>query len=237
MLGSSLEPLYVCPKCGWDSLKRGEAVHDDIAYVWQYCEDCDWRGDVIRCQLIKYPYGTAYKIDPTIVRPDVALFQTLRGKLSFQFESAARTPAISPRGSTQTLPSAPCPRCGNIIEQQHDLRTDGSAYDAWWSCPGCGFHSEAPTIHAPGKFKHSSDYSRITWIGKAFVLGVSAAAFLKILHQHYLAGDPDVPLSEWRGRPKDWFRGPLQELWGSKKNHETALIIPGARKGTRRLNL
>jgi hypothetical protein len=225
-----------CPECEEGPLQEGELRDGDVVYQWQYCDDCHWQSEIIRAKEVRWEYGTALKIDPMIVRPDVALFRSLRGRLQLTTE-ASKKPLASGSADFQSLPLAPCPHCGAVIQQHQELCEDLSGYHASWCCERCGFRSEAIKILGPGAFRHAEDYRWISWKGKRYDLTWNQRVIIQKLHKQHLAGAPDVHQDELLkeiGRPisrvRDSFRSANRELRGT-------LIIPGARRGTFRINL
>jgi hypothetical protein len=227
---------YYCPDCEWGPVQEGELRVGDVVYQWQYCEDCRWQSEITCSQVLRVEWGTAYKIHPTIVRPDVALFRNLRGRLQLTTE-VSKKPLASGSADFPCLPSAPCPQCGAVIQQHHELCEDLSGYYASWCCEVCGFQSEPIKNLGPGFFRHAEDYSWISWRGKRYELTWNQSVIIKKLHKQYLTGARDVHENELLkeiGRPisrvRDSFRSANQELLGT-------LIIRGARRGTFRINL
>ena len=224
-----------CPKCDCGPLQEGELRGSGVAYKFQYCDSCDWQGEIIRFQLVRHAWGTIYKIDPTIVRPDVALFETLRGRLDLKEKTLKKDPSST--AVLHPVPSSPCPQCGTLIELRHELCGDLSGYSSAWSCQ-CGFSTPPLKYAAPGMFTHTLDYRRISWSGKNYELTGNESKYVRKLHLAFLAGVPDIhqddllketgPLTGRKVR--DSFRSSNRELWGT-------LIIRGARRGTLRLNL
>ena len=224
-----------CPKCDLGPLEVGELQGSDIAYRFQYCDDCDWQGEIIRFQLVRHAWGRAYKIDPTTVAPDAALFETLRGRLNLTAET--RKVALDSASVSQHRPSSPCPQCGTSMKLRYELNGDLSGYSSSWSCL-CGFNSPPVKHPAPGLFTHTADYRQISWRGRNYELTENEKVYVRQLHVALLGGVPDVhqddllketgPLTGRKVR--DSFRSSNRELWGT-------LIISGARRGTLRLNL
>jgi hypothetical protein len=227
-----------CPKCEWGPLQEGELRDGDVVYQWRYCEDCHWQSEITRAKEVPWEWGTALKIDPTIVRPDVALFRSLRGRLQLTTE-ASKKPLASGSLDFPCLPSAPCPRCGAVIQQHHEVCEDLSGYYASWCCEGCGFQSEAIKNPGPGIFRHSEGYMWIWWRGKSYELTRNQRVIIKKLHMQYLTGAADVHQDELlkeigqpRSRVRDSFRSANRELWGTLIIHAA-----GARRGAFRINL
>jgi hypothetical protein len=85
--------LEYCPKCGDSGLEDGELRGRRESFRWQFC-GCGWQSEMRGYKLIKYPWGTAYQFDSTLM-PDVVLFQKLRGKYrvdpnAFRFSESFR---------------------------------------------------------------------------------------------------------------------------------------------------
>ena len=83
-------------------------------------------------------------------------------------------------------------------------------------------------------FKHSDDYTSISWQGEGYILTNRQAKVVKILHKEYLNGTPDVGenyILEQLGTPdsdlKDTFK--KSPLWQT--------LIISKKKGTYRLNI
>jgi len=108
-------------------MQEGELRDGNTVYRWQYCDDCRWQSEITRYQVLPVEGGTIYKIDPTIVSPDIALFRHLRGRLQLTAEASEKPAAIS-SSVFQRLASAPCPRCGVVIELRPELCEDLSGY-------------------------------------------------------------------------------------------------------------
>ncbi len=228
---------YYCPDCEWGPVQEGELRVGDVVYRQQYCNECNWRSEVNCFQEVRWEYGTALKIHPTIVRPDVALLRSLRGRL--QLTTDSKKPLASGSADFQRLPSAPCPQCGVVIQQHHEICEDLSGYYASWRCEECGFQGEPIKNLGPGFFRHAEDYSWISWRGKRYELTWNQSVIIKKLRKQYLVGAPDVHKDELLkviGRPisrvRDSFRSANQELLGTLIVHAA-----GARRGTYRLNL
>jgi predicted RNA-binding Zn-ribbon protein involved in translation (DUF1610 family) len=167
----------------------------------------------------------------------LALLQTLKGRLQFTPQALANLTS----GSSAAQPplTASCPQCGRTIQLEHEISRDQQAYAASWFCDGCGFHSEATNIQAPGIFTHSEGYKWICWRGTNYELTPNQAEIVKILHARYLRGTPDIHerelMRELRvpdSRLRDSFRSANSQLLGT-------LIIrkPGGPRGIWRLKL
>jgi len=81
----------------------------------------------------------------------------------------------------------------------------------------------------------TEDFITIEWEGRRFELPRMAAAAVKVLYQAWKSGAPEMPqqavlkrIKSKNSRLHDVFRG--TGLWN-------ALVVPGERLGTRRLNL
>jgi hypothetical protein len=226
-----------CPNCEWGPLEKGELRDGDAGFQWEYCQDCDWQGEITRYQIVHYDWGTAYKIDVNFVRPDLALFRTLKGRL--QLTSQATGALATDSSGAQPDLTAPCPQCGLTIRLDHTMAEDLSAYRVSWFCPGCGFHSESTNIQAPGIFRHSEGYKWISWRGTDYELTTHQSVIIKTLHAYWLNGTPDLhqrklmqELQVPNSRLRDSFRRTNRELFGTLIVHKR-----GAPRGTLRLNL
>ncbi len=231
---------FYCPVCEWGPVQKGELRDGNIVYEWQYCDECRWQSEITRYQVLRFEWGTAYKIDATIVRPDVALFRGVRGRLRLTIEGASKKPLSSGGPSvSRFLPSAPCPHCGLAIEQRYELCEDLSGYYASWGCEACGFQSEAIKNPSPGIFMHSEGYRFVSWRGKSYELTSNQSIIIKKLHTQYLIGVADIHQGELlkeigqpHSRVRDSFRSTNRTLWGTLIIHAA-----GARRGSLRINL
>jgi hypothetical protein len=84
-------------------------------------------------------------------------------------------------------------------------------------------------------FRHSNDYRTIVYRGRQHTLTANQAHVVKLLHEAHEAGTPDLSQSsllEELGTPNSRLRDTFKrsELWGT-------LIVPGGRRGTKRLDL
>lgn len=227
-----------CPKCDLGPLEEGEFRVGNKLYRYEYCADCRWQGPIVGYRVIRCESGTAYKIDPTVVLPDVALYGTIRGRLELP-AGASDSRSAGYSQSAQPQVTAPCPQCGTAIRQCVQPTEDLSGYYVSWHCDCCDFRSEATKIPGPGLLTHSEDYKWISWKGQGYELTENQAAIVKKLHQSSCTGAPDVHQNELLreiGRPssriKDSFRSANRRLWGTLIIHAS-----GARRGTLRLNL
>jgi hypothetical protein len=229
-----------CPNCKWGPLQQGELSDGNIIYTWEYCNDCRWQGEITRSRILRYDWGYSYKIDLTTVRPDIALFRMLRGRLQLTNEDASEK-QLSPSGHPilEFAPSAPCPQCRSVIQQSHRPCEDLSGYQVFWSCQACGFETEPMNSPAPGLFTHSEGYRWISWRGKPYQLTSNQTKIVTKLHVSFLNGAADVHQGELldeiglpSSRVRDSFRSANRELWGTLIVHAV-----GARRGSLRINL
>jgi hypothetical protein len=85
-------------------------------------------------------------------------------------------------------------------------------------------------------FTHSEDYRTVTIRGETYNLTKRQVQIIKILHEAYKTGNPDVPISalfKRLGTPESSYHNAFRSRPGAKK----ALITTGDSKGTIRLNL
>lgn len=226
-----------CPNCEWGPLEEGELCHETAAFKWEYCEVCGWRGDVIGYQVLHHEWGTAYKFDATLVRPDAALFKRLSGQR--RADAFAIVPPPLSIASPQPVLTAPCPQCSVTIQLRQEIAQDCSFYNSYWLCELCGFRSDDTKTFAPGVFRHSEGYRWIVWRGTTYELTRNQSVIVKMLHAHYLEGRPDVRqlvlmngLGVLSGRVRDSFRHTNHELLGKLIIHQK-----GSSSGTLRLKL
>jgi hypothetical protein len=228
--------IEFCPNCDLD-LEEGEIGVGDTAYRFRYCDSCEWHGDITQFRLLRYQGGKEYWIDPTIVRPDIGLWETLKGRLHLTGEAQDKKFLGGPSRS-KVRPLSPCPHCGAEIELHHDLCDDLSGYLSSWSCDACGFQGDTIRHPAPGIFTHTEGYRCICWRGRTYELTENQSAYVKKLHLACLAGTPDVHQSDLLKetaptggrRLRDSFKCANRELLGK-------LIVRGTRRGNFRLNL
>jgi predicted RNA-binding Zn-ribbon protein involved in translation (DUF1610 family) len=226
--------VTVCPACGSLGVDEGEIREATASFRWEYC-DCGWQSELRRYRLVHTKYGVEYWPDATFVRPDIVLSLKLRGWLQVDDENTG--PAST--SSNQYLPIAPCPRCGRQLQMRFQLRRDVAAYHAFWDCEDCGFHGESGTCIGPGFFVPTWDYKNIIWCGTTYELTANQRAHIRVLHEAYLKGNPDVhqtellnKLGHHSSRLRDSFRSANHALWGTLIMHH-----PGSPRGTFRLNL
>jgi hypothetical protein len=92
---------------------------------------------------------------------------------------------------------------------------------------------------AAHSFSHSADYRSIGLWGKTWVLTTTQAAMIQPLHEAFLAGMPEVSNAELRRRAGLPETSDLRDSWKNSDNKPiwVRLIVGGARRDTKRLNL
>jgi len=222
--------LLDCPSCGYEALD-GEMSGGQTVLEWQYCEECDWIGNINLCRVQEFEWGTARVVDSTFVRPDLALLKVLKGRLHFTPETLENL--IVPPSHVNAPVTAPCPQCGRIIQLEHRISEDQTAIRAFWFCDSCGFKGDPISIPAPGLLRLC--HRRLAWRGTSYELTKQQSMIIETLYLHYRKGQPTVlelrlmaDIGLPNSRARDCFRRRNSELWG------TLIIKKG---GTLRLNL
>jgi hypothetical protein len=122
-----------------------------------------------------------------------------------------------------------------IVQEQAIGKPNSKLIQPIESVDDMGHLSDMPVGLEP-TFSHSEDFRTVTLRGKSHTLTSEQAAMIRILHVAYVSGNPVVSIAHileaLEKKSSRW-----QDTFRSNPSAKQALVSPGPRKGTLRLNV